>query len=162
MVRRQLLATLASVVVFSGSALTGVRAGTSRFMSPPAGTEPEPLAIPQDAATTAKARAWLDRVRLGRIDRTQLDPQLSAILPDRMITGGAKLISGFGTPLVMYSFETRIAATGTAHYYRVKYARSTLTWILSQNPIGQVNGLTLRRRAHDTIYSAIVSGPGSF
>ena len=94
----------------------------------PAPMEPEP--IPVDAARIAKAQEWLERLADGRIDRTQLDPQLSALLTDDFVRGGTDDVRAYGRPAQLIPFDIRTNAEGVATFYRERYPAAALTWIL--------------------------------
>jgi hypothetical protein len=120
----------------------------------PAPMEPEP--IPVDAARIAKAQEWLERIADGRIDRTQLDPQLSALLTDDFVRGGTDDVRAYGRPAQLIPFDIRTNAEGVATFYRVRYPAETLTWILRTSSGGQINGWSLRRSAQSAIYRVAV------
>jgi hypothetical protein len=120
----------------------------SSVLPAPMGSEP----IPVDAARIAKAQEWLQRIADGRIDRAQLDPQLSALLTDDFLRGGTDDVRAYGRPGQLIPFDIRTNAEGAATFYRVQYPAATLTWIFRTSSVGKINGWSLRRNAHSAIY----------
>jgi len=127
-------------------------AGLSSVLPAPMG--PEPISV--DAARIAKAQEWLERIADGRIDRTQLDPQLSALLTDNFLRGGTDDVRAYGRPGQLIPFDIRTNAEGVATFYRVRYPAATLTWIFRTSSGGKINGWSLRRSAHSAIYRVAV------
>jgi len=129
------------------------RPGTLPGTVPPPTWEPEPIAV--DAARLALAQEWLARIADGRIDRTQLDPQLSALITDQVVSGGVAYAGPYGRPQDLVPIEIRTNYEGLATLYQARYPAAVLTWIVRTNSAGRINGMCLRRSAHNAIYRVV-------
>jgi hypothetical protein len=145
MVRRFFVAGFSSAVALAGSALESNSAraqnapGNARMPSFP---EPQPIVV--DSATLERARRVLDAVAQGTFERSELAPQLNAFVRPEAFVNGARLVSALGAPQSMYAFEKRITADQTSTYFRVRYPKETMTWIVSVDATDRITGLTLR------------------
>ncbi len=105
---------------------------------------PEPMPIAVDPALDARARALLESVTLGQIDRNVLSERLRSFWPGSATTAAAEAASALGAIRDMIAFEQRTTAEGLATYYRAHYASEIWTWIYSVDHTGHVNGFSLR------------------
>jgi|HubBroStandDraft_6_1064221.scaffolds.fasta_scaffold229004_2 hypothetical protein len=155
MVRRLFVSAFSSVVAVTASALYSASAAKAQNapasprprMSPP---EPEPIVV--DQATADRARDLLDAVARGTFDRSELIPQLDAFVGPKAFPFGATLLSELGPPQSMYPFEKRIMADQTWTFFRVRYPKETLTWVVGVDPRNQITLLDLRRGPNNHIF----------
>jgi hypothetical protein len=115
--------------------------------------EPDPIVI--DAATMDRARRLLDAVARGTFDRSELAPQLDAFLPPNVFAGAPTVVDTLGTPQSMFPFEKRIMADQTSLYFRVRYPKEILTWVVSVDADNRITGLSLRRGPRNRIFSVV-------
>jgi hypothetical protein len=116
--------------------------------------EPEPLEV--DPQVDALARSFFDAVIAGNVDLSLLAEGLRHFLPAGFFEGSRSHTGSLGTPLGMYSYETRTTAESNKTYYRVRYPEQTLTWILSLDRGGKIDGFSLQHGWSRRIVSAFV------
>jgi hypothetical protein len=155
MVRRFFVSVFSSVVAATASALGS--AGAAKAQTAPAQPraamsfpEPEPIAV--DQATADRARVLLDAVTRGTFDRSELIPQLDAFVGPDAFPFGATLLSALGVPQSMYPFEKRIMAGQTWTFFRVRYPKEILTWVVGVDPTNRITLLDLRRGPGNHIF----------
>jgi hypothetical protein len=112
--------------------------------------EPEPIVV--DQATADRACGLLDAVAHGTFDRSELMPQLDAFVGPDFFVKGAAFVSALGPPQSMFPFEKRIMADQTWTFFRVRYPKETLTWVVGVGPGNQVTLLDLRRGPNNHIF----------
>jgi hypothetical protein len=115
--------------------------------------EPEPIVI--DSAMMDRARWLLDAVAGGTFDRCELAPQLDDFLPPQVFVNAPTIVGPLGTPQSMFAFEKRIMADQTSVYFRVRYPKEILTWIVSVDPDNRITGVSLRRGPGNRIFSVV-------
>ncbi len=126
-------------------------------MTSPYQNIPEPAPIAVDAAIVKRARDVLDEVTRGRIDRSAFSESLDAMLPqDWNVDAAAEEAAALGPAEEMYAFERRVTAEGVATYFRVRYPSELMTWSLSLDDTGRINGFALRRSPRSMIYNVWV------
>ncbi len=169
MLRRQVVTVMASAIAMVGNIAAPAPAASQALAPHSDGLAEderrgvsEPRAIEVGSTATWFASAWLDRLRHGAIDRALLDPEVSARLSEATIVAGESALVRLGPPLGMVAFATQTTAAGTTRSFRVRFPEATLTWIVSQNPQGRVNGLTLRPRRGRAIFRAVVGDGQAF
>jgi hypothetical protein len=155
MVRRLFVSAFSSVVTVVASALYSAGAAKAQNASPQSRygmslPEPEPIVV--DQATTDRGRALLDAVTRGTFDRSELIPQLDAFVGPNVFPFGAKLLSALGAPQSMYPFEKRIMANQTWTFFRVRYPKEILTWVVGVDPANRITLLDLRRGPNNHIF----------
>lgn len=158
MVRRLFVSAISSVVAVTASALysAGAAKAQNAAQQPRSGmsfAEPGPIVV--DQATADRARGLLDAVAHGTFDRSELMPQLDAFVGPNAFPFGATLLSALGPPRSMYPFEKRIMADQTWTYYRVRYPKETLTWVVGVDSASRITLLDLRRGPNNHIFSVV-------
>ena len=152
MIRRQFSALLATI--FAGSAAPGfAQQSPSQSTHLPQIPSAADAPIAVSASITTRAREWLRRVQLGNIDRSQLDPNLSAIMPDETVRGGAQLTAALGDPNTLVPVKTITTADGTSYFYRANFRSGPMTWVIAIDNVSKINRLILRSSAHDALFS---------
>jgi hypothetical protein len=153
-VRRLFVSAFSSVVAIA-SALCS--AGPAKAQDAPAQPRarmsfPEPEQIFVDQAIADRARGLLDAVAHGTFDRSELIPQLDAFVGPNAFPFGAMLLSALGAPQSMYPFEKRILAGQTWTFFRVRYPKEILTWVVGIDPANRITLLDLRRGPGNHIF----------
>jgi hypothetical protein len=127
MVRRLFVSAFSSVVAVTASALYS--ASAAKAQNAPASPrprmsppEPEPIVVDQ------------------------------AFVGPKAFPFGATLLSELGPPQLMYPFEKRIMADQTWTFFRVRYPKETLTWVVGVDPRNQITLLDLRRGPNNHIF----------
>lgn len=115
--------------------------------------EPDPIVI--DGAMLERARGLLEAIAQGTFDRSELLPELDDFVRPEAFVNGAALVSALGTPEAMFAFEKRITADQTSTYFRVRYHKEALTWVVSVDAANRITGLSLRRGPNDTIFGIV-------
>lgn len=157
MVRRLFVSAFSSVVALAGSAIYS--SASAKAQNAPANTrmlhfpEPEPIVV--EPAIFERARTLLDAVALGTFDRSELAPELNASVPPQMFVNGAALVSALGAPQSMFAFQKCINAFQTSTYFRVRYPKEILTWVVSVDAENRISGLSLRRSPNNMIFSVV-------
>lgn len=155
MLRRFFLTALPSSVALTISGLQPVAAAEQPAAPPNTPSFPEPAPIVVDPATTERAQRLLDAVARGTFDRSQLSPQLDAFLPTTIFASGVPFVSALGSPQSMFAFEKRITADQTSTYFRVRFSKEVLTWVVSVDADNGITGLSLRRSPNNRIFSVV-------
>ncbi|MBV8331961.1 MAG: hypothetical protein JO192_04435 [Candidatus Eremiobacteraeota bacterium] len=155
MVRRFFVSAFSSAVALAASALYPVAAAESQETPMPNGTPsfPEPDPIVVDQATADRARRLLDAVATGTFDRSELAPQLNAFVPPEAFVRATTLLSALGSPQSMFAFEKRVLASQVETYFRVRYPKETLTWVVALDDANRIVGLSLGRSWNNRIFS---------
>jgi len=158
MVRRLFVSAFSSVVAVTASALYS--AGVAKAQNAPQQPRsrmsfPEPGQIIVDQATADRARGLLDAVAHGTFDRSELIPQLDAFVGPNAFPFGATLLSALGPPQSMYPFEKRLMAEQTWTFFRVRYPKEVLTWVVGVDAANRVTKLDLRRGPNDHIFDIV-------
>ncbi len=156
MVRRLFFSAFSSAVAVAASALysAGAAKAQNALPQPKSRTsvpEPEPIVVDQETAD--RARDLLDAVTHGTFDRSELMPQLDAIVDPDFFRKGAALVSALGSSQSMFPFEKRIMADQTWTFFRVRYPKEILTWVVGVDPGNQVTLLDLRRGPNNHIFA---------
>ncbi|HEY2473485.1 MAG TPA: hypothetical protein VGI19_01670 [Candidatus Cybelea sp.] len=157
MVRRFFVSAVSTVVALTASAL--YPGGAAKAQSAPRRTgmpfsfpEPEPIVV--DQATFDRARELLDAVAHGTFDRSELSPELSDVTPD-FFAKAPTVVGSLGPPRSMFPFEKRITADKTATFFRVRYPKEILTWVVGVDAANRINQLSLRRGPESNIFSVV-------
>lgn len=108
-------------------------------------TIPEPQPIQVDQATIDRATNLLNAVAQNTFDQSLLAPQLQTAGTPNFFGMGAKVVGPYGPVQTMIPFEQQITANGTSTYFRARFAKETLTWVITIDPQDKVAGLSLRR-----------------
>lgn len=156
MVRRLFVSAFSSVVALTASALYSAGAAEAQNAPPQPRSgmsfpEPEPIVV--DQATADRARGLLDAVAHGTFDRSELMPQLDAFVGPNAFPFGAMLLSALGPRQSMYPFEKRILAEQTWTFFRVRYPKEILTWVVGVDPANRITLLDLRRGPTNHIFN---------
>jgi hypothetical protein len=156
MVRRLFVSAFSSVVAVTAPTLCSVGAAKAQNAPPQprhgmSFPEPEPIVV--DQATADRARGLLDAVTHGTFDRSELISQLDAFVGPNAFPFGATLLSALGPPQSMYPFEKRIMADQTWTFFRVRYPKQILTWVVGVDPANRITLLDLRRGPTNHIFS---------
>lgn len=107
-------------------------------------TTPSPAAssaAPDADAVMARAQDWLHRLQSGTIDRSQLDPQMNALLTADLVKRLAAEFGPLGKPLSFTPAGEEIAPNTTAYIYRVEFSSKTLDEIFILDGAGLISGL---------------------
>lgn len=155
MVRRLFVTAFSSVVAVTASALYSARAAKAQNAPPqprPRTSVPEPRPIVVDQATADRARGLLDAVAHGTFDRSELMPQLDANVGPDFFVKAAASVSALGPPQSMFPFEKCIMADQTWTFFRVRYPKEVLTWVVGVDPGNQITLLDLRRGPTNHIF----------
>lgn len=157
MVRRLFISAFSSVVTVTASALYS--AGVAKAQNAPqprSGTPfPEPAQIVVDQATADRAHALLDALSRGTFDRSELMPQLDSFVDPSTFPFGATLLSALGPPQSMYPFEKRLMAEQTWTFFRVRYPKEVLTWVVGVDSANRITKLDLRRGPNNHILDVV-------
>lgn len=148
MVRRLFVSAFSSVVAVSASTLYSVGVAKAQNAPPQprlrmSFPEPDPIVI--DEATSDRARVLLDAITHGTFDRSELMPQLYANVSPDFFVRAAVSVSALGVAQSMFPFERRITADQTWTFFRVRYPKEILTWVVGVDPENQITLLDLRR-----------------
>jgi hypothetical protein len=146
MVRRFFIYAASSVATLTGATLYSVGRAQAQNAPLQTGTPwsfPEPDPIFLDPPMLARARRLLDAVTHATFDRSELAPQL-AVSSDFFVKGAA-LVSALGPAQSMYPYEKRIRAEQTLTYFRVRYPKEVLTWIVGVDAANRITLLSLQR-----------------
>jgi hypothetical protein len=155
MVRRFFVSAFSSVVALTASALYSAGAANAQNAPPqprPRMPFPEPEPIVVDQATADRARRLLDAVAHGTFDRSELMPQLNAFVGPDFFAKGAATVSSLGVAQSMLPFEKRIMADQIWTFFRVRYPKDVLTWVVGVDPGNQITLLDLRRGPNNHIF----------
>lgn len=90
------------------------------------------------------------------VDLLLLAERLRSSLPAGFLHGSRRHTDPLGTPLGMYPYETRTTAQSQKTYFRVRFPEQTLTWILSVDHKGKIDGFSLQHGWSRRIISAFV------
>jgi hypothetical protein len=156
MVRRFFLSAFSSVVALAASALyssAAAKAQNTTNTRMPSFPEPKPILV--ESATLERARRLLDAIARGTFDRSELAPQLNAFVRPKAFVNGATLVSALGAPESMFAFEKRITADQTSTYFRVRYPKEILTWVVSVDAGNRITGLSLQRGPNNIIFGVV-------
>lgn len=156
MLRRLFVSAFSSAVAVTASALYSAGAANAQNAPPQPRSRmsfPEPEAIVVDQATADRARGLLDAVAHGTFDRSELMPKLDALVGPDFFAKGVAFVSALGPPQSMFPFEKRIMADQTWTFFRVRYPKEILTWVVGVNPRNQVTLLDLRRGPNNHIFA---------
>jgi hypothetical protein len=153
MLRRYFLSTVPAAVALVATARQPVSAEENQSPAPSMPRIPEPGPIVVDAAETERAKRLLAAVAQGTFDRSWLAPGLYHFLQPDVLAKGRPFISVLGAPQSMFAFEKCIAADQTSTYFRVRYPKEILTWVVSVDAQDLVTGLSLRRSLNNRIFS---------
>ncbi|MBV9718491.1 MAG: hypothetical protein JOZ77_04185 [Candidatus Eremiobacteraeota bacterium] len=155
MQRRFFVTAFSSVVSLAAAASYRVAAAQDQNATEQGETRsfPEPDPIVVDSATVDRARRVLDAIARGTFDRSELAPQLEAFAPPEMFAKGATLLRAVGDPESMFAFERRILADQVETYFRVRYPKQTLTWVVSLDNEDRIVGFSLGRSRNVRIFS---------
>ncbi len=135
-----IMRTLGAVLVVAGLA------GTHAVQAQTAAAGPQQGAPNADAMRDARAKAWLLRVQSGTIDRSQLTPQLSALLDAAAVKSDAAEFGPLGEPLGFTYADKREQPGGTTIYvYRVRFKSAAMTWWFGLDARGKISALLLNR-----------------
>lgn len=118
---------------------------------PPVLPEPQPIEVAQ--ATVDRAKSTLNAIAQGTFDQSQLAPELQTANTAGFFTRGVAIVGALGPVQTMFPFEQRIAAGETSTYFRVRFAKETLTWVISIDPQDKISSLSLRRTASCKIFN---------
>jgi hypothetical protein len=140
---------LAAVGVGDAAASETPNRSVDEFVIP----EPEPIVV--DSATTARAQRLLEAVARGDFDRSELVPGLNAFASATTFRDGAVFVRALGVPQSMFAFEKCITADQTSTYFRVRFPKETLTWVVSVDANNRIAGLSLRRGPNNRIFSVV-------
>lgn len=156
MIRRLFVSAFSSVVAIAASALylggaAEARNATSRPR--PRMSFPEPERIVVDQATADRASGLLNAVAQGAFDRSDLMPQLDAFVDPDFSVKGAATVSALGLPQSMFPFEKRIMADQTWTFFRVRYPKEILTWVVGVDPENRITLLDSRRGPSNHIFN---------
>lgn len=120
---------------------------------------PEPQPIEVAPATVDRATSILNAMAQGTFDRAQLIPELQRFGNTAVFFERAKtIVDALGPVQTMFPFEQRITAGETSTYFRVHYAKETLTWVISVGPQNDIAGLSLRRTATCLLVNIVDQG----
>jgi hypothetical protein len=156
MVRRLFVSAFSSVVAVTASAFCSADAAKAQNAPTqpwPRLPYPEPEPIVVDQATADRARGLLDAVTHGTFDRSELMPQLEANVPPEFFVKGAAYVSALGVLQSMFPFEKRIMADQTWTFFRVRYPKEVLTWVVGVDPANRITLLDLRRGPNNHIFN---------
>jgi hypothetical protein len=99
----------------------------------------------EDPAVTARAREWFDRFATGRIDRTQLAPQMDALLTPELIAGAKASFAPLGEPVsFVYSGSSTVDGFAVTTYVAT-FASVTMKVTMSLTADGKIGGYLVRR-----------------
>ncbi len=147
--------TLLLLVLFASTIAAVPPGGASvgQPQAPPPAPAPPPLApMPAQTAATpspdpamlARAKAAFAQLQSGKIDRTQLSPEMNAALTDDKLAAVKGAIGNLGTPV---SFEQQRTGTqGDVRYavYLVTFLNGPrLNFLFGVDPQGKVAGMRL-------------------
>ena len=116
--------------------------------------EPEPLEI--DPQVDKLARSFFDALLAENVDFSLLAERLRNSLPAGFLVGSRHSTDPLGTPLGMHPYETRTSAQSQKTYYRVRFPEETLTWIVSLDHGGKIDGFSLQHGWSRRIISAFL------
>ncbi|HUZ50579.1 MAG TPA: hypothetical protein VMW12_12710 [Candidatus Dormibacteraeota bacterium] len=133
-----LVAVLACVLALCGGQAVAAPA------SPGPSASAAPAASP-DAAVLARAQSWLGMMQSGKIDRTQLTPEMNAAMTDASVTSLAGEIAPFGAPTSFTQSRIVHGPTYTAYVYAVTFKNGTKALMIFSldDATGKVGGLRL-------------------
>jgi len=97
-----------------------------------------------DNAIVSRAREWLVRLADKNVDRTQLTPQFSAYLTDRLVSEAA--FKKLGKILAIVPTGSSAGDNGdTVYEFLVRYPKTQYRYKMSITPQGKIDGLVLTR-----------------
>lgn len=117
----------------------------------PAMLEPRPIQV--DQTIVDRATATLNALAQGTFDESQLSALLQTRGMPSFFAMGTKVVSAYGTLQSLYPFEQQITADATSTYFRARFPKETLTWVMSTDAQGKIIGLSLRRTASCKIFN---------
>ena len=100
-----------------------------------------------------RATATLNALAQGTFDESQLSALLQTRGMPSFFAMGTKVVSAYGTLQSLYPFEQQITADATSTYFRARFPKETLTWVMSTDAQGKIIGLSLRRTASCKIFN---------
>jgi hypothetical protein len=127
--------------------------GPCWLRTPPVLPEPQPIQI--DQVTADRAASILNAVAQGTFDRTQLIPELQTGNTPAFFARASGVVIALGPVQSMVPFEQRITANETSTYFRVRFPKETLTWVVSVNQQNNITSLSLRRTASCLIVNIV-------
>lgn len=143
----------AALSALTPTAAPAASAGACWLGTPPPIPEPQPIQV--DQATIDRATAVLNAVAQGTFDTSQLAPDLQTPGTAAFFARGATVVAALGPEQTMFPFEQRVTAGATSTYFRVRFPKETLTWVVSIDPQGKIAVLSLRRTASCKIFNII-------
>ncbi|MHB8145962.1 MAG: hypothetical protein ACYDGM_01710 [Vulcanimicrobiaceae bacterium] len=136
---KSFFATLLCAFALAGNAIAAPAPASPGPASSPAAT-----ASP-NAPVLARARAWLGMMQRGKIDRTQLTPQMDAALTDTSLASLAGEIGPFGAPTSFAQLRIVHESGTTGYVYAVTFKNGTKAVMVFalDDATGKINGLRL-------------------
>lgn len=95
-----------------------------------------------DNAVVARAKEWLVRLASGRLDRSELTPEFSAVLTDDLVA--RENFGALGRLQTIVPLSSTIETNGdTLYVFLVRYPRGQYHYKFEVAPNGKIDGLTL-------------------
>lgn len=92
----------------------------------------------------ARAKNWFNELQTGKVDRTQLTPQMNAALTPGQVSSAQATIAKLGTPVTFEQVQTMSQGGFNYAVYLVTFGDGTkLNFIFAVDGSGNVAGLRL-------------------
>jgi hypothetical protein len=97
-----------------------------------------------DAAVAGRAKDWLHMIQAGKIDRSQLDAKMNAVLTDTTLAQVSAQLAPLGDPTSFTFVNKSAQGSFTVYVYKVVFPAITLYESFALDSDGKIGGLYLK------------------